>query len=279
LKHILQQTYRLPVRLGCIFTAFLIFSGCTLLPGMQNPSTAKMQLQTMHYSSPFIIPITESLLYSMASHYFYRIGYQDTLNVAIWQHPEFDRPIQQQFSQTAPTSNTLAGQFNYSVNSNGAIYFPLIGYVSVAGQTIDHVRNELTRRLKVYIRNPQVNISIAEYRSQKIYVLGEVNKPGVLYLNNEPMSIMDALMLSSSIDSNTGDPRFIYVVRGGVNYPIIYWLNANTPDRLILAENFRLQANDIVYVSAAVVTRWNRFLSQLLPTIQTVWFTKAITRR
>jgi polysaccharide export outer membrane protein len=44
-----------------------------------------------------------------------------------------------------------------------------------------------------------------------------------------------------------------------------------------MGERFQLKQNDIVVVSTAVVTRWNRFLNQLLPTLQTVWYTKAIT--
>lgn len=248
---------------------------------MQNPSTFRMQFQNVNSTYPTIIPITSSLLYSMPhSAYVYKIGRPDTLNVSIWQHPEFDRPVQSVntlSTSNASSTNIIPAQFNYSINSSGNIYFPLVGYVQVENKTVDQVRYELSKKLRTYIRQPQVNVSIAEYRSKKVYIIGEINKPGLLYLNNEPMSIMDALMLSGSIDLNTGDPRFIYVVRGNIECPIIYWLNGTTPDRLILAEKFRLQNNDIIYVSAAVVTRWNRFLSQLLPTVQTIWFTKSIT--
>lgn len=269
------------LRLSMLAFFFLLLAGCTLLPGMQNIGTPTMQLETMGYSRPVVIPITESLLASIPKpRYVYHIGRQDILNIVIWQPHEFDKPLEQfSRSQSNINRNQNTSPYNYTINPDGTLYFPLVGYLKVEGQSINHVRNRLSYRLRRYIKNPQVNISIAEYKSQKVYVLGEINNPGVLYLNNEAMSIMDALMLSSSIDQNTGDPRFIYVIRGDMPCPKIYWLNANTPDRLILAEHFYLQNNDIVYVSPAVVTRWNRFLSQLLPTVETIYFTKAITHR
>lgn len=279
MKLILYKAYDLIILSITIFTVLTVFTGCTLLPGMQNISMVRNPYKINNepkFGQPLIIPITAPFIARMSEPpYIYHIARQDILNITIWQHPEFDRPAAQTTMMTTP--NQIAGQVNYPINSNGNIYFPLVGYLHVEGKTIDEVRTELTKRLRIYIRKPQVNVNIAEYRSKRIYVLGEVNKPGLLFLNDQPLTILDALMLGGGIDLNTGDPRYIYIIRGNIYSPNVYWLYANTPDTLVLAENFRLHSNDIVYVSTAIVTRWNRFLSQLLPTLQTIWYTKAIT--
>jgi polysaccharide biosynthesis/export protein len=69
----------------------------------------------------------------------------------------------------------------------------------------------------------------------------------------------------------------VYVIRGNLTHPTIYWLDAKTPDALLLAEHFNLQSGDVLYVSSAVATRWNRVLNQLLPALQTVWYVRSIT--
>ncbi len=101
-------------------------------------------------------------------------------------------------------------------------------------------------------------------------------KSGFVPITDQPLSITDAISLSGGINPNSADPEHIYVIRGNIYRPTIYWLNAKTPDGLLLAEHFILRPGDILYVSSAPATRWNRVLNQLLPTIQTVWYTKAI---
>ena len=104
----------------------------------------------------------------------------------------------------------------------------------------------------------------------------EVMKPGFLPINDQPLTISDSLALTGGINPDSADPRYIYVIRGNYIEPLIYWLDAKTPDGLLLAERFSLQPRDILYVSSAPATRWNRALNQLLPTIQTIWYTKSI---
>ena len=163
------------------------------------------------------------------------------------------------------------------MNSTGRIYFPLNGYIPVAGKTVDEIRVTISQGLKKYIPKTQVNVRVADYRGQKIYVIGEVKKPGFLPLNDQVLNIADALALSGGMDPDSADPRYIYIIRGTIARPQIYWLDAKTPDKLLLAEHFSLYPKDILYVSSAPATRWNRMLQQLLPTVQTIWYTQAIT--
>lgn len=267
-----------------ILIAMMSFSlsGCTILPGMQNlnsSSIPKYRMKPTVITEPVIIPITPTLLATdPPPPYIYRIAPQDVLSIIVWQHPEFNPPIQQT-STVGSQSSQAAGVSGYLVNHAGSIFFPLVGNIEVAGKTVEQVRVELSHYLKTYVRNPQVMVRVADYRSKKVYVFGEVMRPGLLPLNDQPMTITDALTLTGSLDPNAADPRHIYIIRGDFIRPKIYWLEANSPEKLLLAEHFHLQPSDVIYVSSAIVTRWNRFLNQLLPTLQTIWYTKTITNK
>lgn len=68
------------------------------------------------------------------------------------------------------------------IDMRGNISLPLLGRMHVAGLALDQVEAELTSRLRAYLREPEVTVSIAEFRSQPVSVLGAVNNPGVLQL-------------------------------------------------------------------------------------------------
>lgn len=260
----------------------VVLCGCSIMPGMQNLDTTKMRklvVPERYEVHPTLIPITPSLIADQrVSTYFYRVAPADVLHINVWEHPEFNLVDTLPGAAAAPGVHGAAGQAGYLVNSSGRIYFPLVGYVIVADKTVDQIRAELTARLKKYIPNPQINVRVADFRGQKVYVLGEVAKTGFLPINDQQLTIADALALSGWLDPTAADPRYIYVIRGNFTCPQIFWLDAKTPDRLLLAERFSLQPRDILYISSAPATRWNRVLNQLLPTVQTVWFTKSVVQ-
>ncbi len=267
---------------GVVVSAVACLSGCGgIMPGMQNLDTSRMQKVVVPQKfqvHPILIPITPSLLVDQhITTYFYRVAPADVLNITVWEHPEFNAVA----TQTAALATTAgiqgaAGQPGYLVDSIGRIYFPLIGSIKVGGKTIDTIRADIARRLRQYVPKPQVSVRVADYRGQKVYVLGEVMKPGFLPITDQRLTISDALALTGGLNPDSADPRYIYVIRGSYIEPRIYWLDAKTPDGLLLAERFSLQPKDILYVSSAPATRWNRALNQLLPTIQTIWYTKSI---
>lgn len=265
-----------------VFCAVGFLSGCGLMPGIQNLDTAKMRKLVVPESisvNPTLIPITPSLIADQrVSTYFYRIAASDVLHINVWEHPEFNIAENLPGTATTPGVHGAAGTSGYLVNSSGRIYFPLIGEVLVADKTVDQIRVEISSMLKKYVPNPQINVRVADFRGQKVYVLGEVIKTGFVPINDQQLTIADALALSGWIDPAAADPRYIYVIRGNYTCPKIFWLDAKTPDRLLLAEHFSLQPRDVLYVSSAPATRWNRVLNQLLPTVQTVWFTKSVVQ-
>ncbi|HMI32163.1 MAG TPA: polysaccharide biosynthesis/export family protein, partial [Candidatus Limnocylindrales bacterium] len=89
----------------------------------------------------------------------YRIGAGDVLNVEVVGRKD------------------LSAQ--YTVGQDGVLFMPLTGGVSAEGKTANELSAELARRLSLYDRDiTQVNVSVSEFRSQKVFVLGAVLKPG-----------------------------------------------------------------------------------------------------
>ena len=254
---------------------------CGIMPGMQNLNTTQMHKYAAPERiavNPTLIPITPSLIADQrVSTYFYKVAPADVLHITVWEHPEFLIEVPTVGSNT-PGTQGAAGLPGYLVNASGHIYFPLIGYIAVADKTVDEIRADISKRLKKFVPNPQVNVRVADFRGQKIYVLGEVMKTGFLPITDQKLTMADALALSGWMNPDTADTSYIYVIRGDFNRPQIFWLNARTPDRLLLAERFCLQPRDVLFVSSAPAARWNRALNQIMPTVQTLWYTQAIVK-
>lgn len=104
----------------------------------------------------------------------------------------------------------------------------------------------------------------------KVYVMGEVLKPQAMLMVEGKLSLADALS-TAGVDQKAADSERIFVLRQGEEKPLAYHLDSSEPAGLILATAFPLQPLDVVFVSTSNVSRWNRVLSQMLPTVQTLW--------
>lgn len=118
----------------------------------------------------------------------YVIGPQDVLSISV-------------FNGTV-NETTLSGRF--TVESDGSINYPLVGRVSVAGKTLRTLQEEITKRLAAgFLVNPQVTILVEQYRSQSIFVVGEVRQPGKHTISGN-MSLLEALSQAGGTTASAG---------------------------------------------------------------------------
>lgn len=89
------------------------------------------------------------------------------------------------------------------VDFSGFIRLPLVGRIQAAGLTIDQLETELVRELKKYMRDPQVSVSVTEFRSQPVSVLGAVRNPGVLQVQGRK-TLLEMISLAGGIDPEAG---------------------------------------------------------------------------
>jgi protein involved in polysaccharide export with SLBB domain len=192
----------------------------------------------------------------------YYVGKQDLLMVRVWSDNDLNTGID--IKANDEKANGLV------VQNNGTIFYPYIGNIKVAGKSIEQIRVLLTEKLSEYISDPQISVSMSEYRSKRVHIMGEVRKPGTYPITNMSMSILDAMMLGE-INNRTADTEQIFVIRrtsvnnGAVSKPVIYRFDGGSADAMLLAGQFYLNANDVVFVAPAGVVSWNRVISNILP--------------
>ncbi|MBI5529177.1 MAG: polysaccharide export protein [Deltaproteobacteria bacterium] len=84
----------------------------------------------------------------------------------------------------------------YRVSSDGVINFPLVGKVKAEGRSPTELSDDLTAKLKDgFLKNPQVSIFVKDYNSKKVFVFGEVNKPGT-FAYDDDMTIIQAITIA-----------------------------------------------------------------------------------
>ncbi|WP_319782089.1 polysaccharide export protein [Oceanisphaera sp. IT1-181] len=351
----------------------VLLSGCTVIPGAhfsdsygtvvgkhpdRNLDLSKLiniypisAASLLSQSAPAPVKAsTDQALREQIANYDYLVGPGDILSVTVWDHPELTMP---------------AGQYRSSqevgnwVHTDGTMFYPYIGNLHVAGLKISEIRDLISHRLARYVESPQVDVTIAAFRSKWIYVTGEVKNPGTLSITNIPLTLVDAvsqvggltefadwqavilnrgeqslrfslrdlykegdvsqnilLQPNDVININRNDDSKVFVLgevgkqqtlsmgRNGKTLAEaladaegmsqitsdatgvfvfrrapqesgriadVYQLNAKNAAALVLADSFKLQERDIVFVTAAPVSRWNRVIDQLLPTLGGVY--------
>jgi polysaccharide export outer membrane protein len=149
-----------------------------------RPITAELVNEMALRQKSEFTELSKTLGAMSEDNYQYLVGSQDVLNITVWDHPELTIP-QGQFRNPDVAGNLIF--------QDGTIFFPYVGYLHVAGKKMPEIQDQLTRKLSVTIQNPQVSVSVAVYRNQKAYVVGEVNSPGPKAITNVPLTILEAI--------------------------------------------------------------------------------------
>jgi polysaccharide export outer membrane protein len=115
----------------------------------------------------------------------YRVGSADELKIIV-----FDEP-------------TLSGSFR--VDADGTIPYSLVGRVAVAGRTAREIEQLLTTQLlDGYVRQPRVTVEVAQFRSRKVFIMGEVRTPGQYALDGN-VTLLEVLALAGALTESAGD--------------------------------------------------------------------------
>ena len=116
-------------------------------------------------------------------------------------------------------------------------------------------------------------------KKNRAYVMGEVQKVGLVDLSGGEVNLVEALSSAGGLQALNASSRSIYVIRNTSDKRIdVFHLNAKNAMALAMAERFDLNAHDIVYVDASGLATWNRLISLILPSVQTVYYGVLTTR-
>lgn len=121
-------------------------------------------------------------------------------------------------------------------------------------------------------------IQVPDNSFDQVHIIGEVSSPGNYPLHYGRLNLAQALSAAGGLNLNTANPSRIFVFRGAYEKPRIFWLDAENPVSMLLATQFQLQPQDVVFVATAGISTWNRIISQILPTVQVLYETKVLTQ-
>ncbi len=173
----------------------------------------------------------------------YIIGNGDVLLIKVWQNPDLDDEV--------------------IVRPDGRISFALVGDVMATGLTISEFREDLTSKLKEFIRNPQVSISIKAIGGEKVIVLGQVRNPGVYQLTGKK-TVLEAVSLAGGFTEHAVVSS-VMLIEGGFEKPEPKRLNLTKALKYAdVSDNVVLGTDDMIYVPRKFIKDVNYFLQQFL---------------
>jgi polysaccharide biosynthesis/export protein len=209
---------------GVIFsTCCLFLVGSPLVIAEENPGQV---IIAQDKSAQGAIPeINPNLAMDISTTYI--LGIEDVVEISVWQRPEFTRKV--------------------PIRPDGKITIDLIGDIDAVGLTPMQLSAEIQTRLAEYVIKPQVTLSVADFKSKKVYVQGEVNRPGTVVIKGK-LSVLEAIAESNG-PTHLANLKKVNIIRGNLQNPEIIPVDFNA---IMLkgkaSENLLLQNGDVVYV-------------------------------
>ncbi len=148
----------------------------------------------------------------------YVLGPGDVLQITVWDHPELAAALGAQQQTNARPFDPAHG---FVIDEKGNLQFPYAGTFHVAGLTVEQVQQRVLELLSMPGRytQPQVTVRVESYRSNQVYVDGEVRTPGAVPINDVPMTVYEAINRAGGFTSNADESQ-LKLVRDGVSYPL-----------------------------------------------------------
>jgi polysaccharide biosynthesis/export protein len=173
----------------------------------------------------------------------YRIGPQDLLEVSVFLNQDLKREVR--------------------VNTVGQISLPLIGSVPAGGKTVQELESDLTAAYgKSYLQNPQVNVFIKEFTSQRVTLEGSIAKPGIYPITGRT-SLLQAIAIGGGTQALANETSVVvFRVVKGQRMAAIFDLK-----QIRQAEDPEIFGDDIVVVDKSQVKSTFRAVIESLPLV------------
>ena len=156
----------------------------------------------------------------------------DQLQVVVYRHTDISSPL-----NSTP----------YIVRPDGKVTFPLIGDIDVTGKTVTEFTRQLEASLAEYLVRPQVSVNILKLGTTRVYVLGEVKKPG-LYELEKSHRVLDALGKAEGFTEKAAKKK-IFLIRKGAEEPVLVNIN-NFLKKSDPSQNYVLNEGDCLYLTS-----------------------------
>ncbi|AJE04816.1 sugar transporter [Geobacter pickeringii] len=174
----------------------------------------------------------------------YRIQAGDQLDIKFFYNPELNEQM--------------------TVRPDGKISLQLIHDTPAAGLTPAELMGRLAELYRKELKNPEVVVIVRSFSDQRVYVDGELNKPGVFPLVGS-MTAMQAISQAGGLKETAGSAEVLVIRRGADNRPAIMTLNIDRVlDGTELSQDIVLHPYDIVYVPKSTIANVNQWVDQYL---------------
>ncbi|MCR4319591.1 MAG: polysaccharide export protein [Candidatus Brocadiaceae bacterium] len=172
----------------------------------------------------------------------FTLGPGDTIEINVWKNEELNRKA--------------------LIGPSGGFSYPFLGDIQVTGMSIFQLRQIITKGIAEYFVNPQVTINILSNQSKKIFVLGEVNRPGAFQMPG-PTNIIEAIAWANGFTHDAKE-RKVLLIRGDIKEPELKAINLNTAlKKGDTTQNLFLRPGDVVYVPATTFASAERFFRRI----------------
>jgi polysaccharide export outer membrane protein len=171
--------------------------------------------------------------------YEYIIMPQDRLLVTLYRNPEL--------ANDDYTNNSLAQSMQKNgilVNAKGYVTLPLVNKIKVAGLTQEEAAKKITDRYKKFLKIPTVYVEVL---NKRVYVVGEVNKPGPVKLDREKTTVLEAIAEAGDLTDSAVRDNIIVLSRNAQHRLYMRSVDLTHFDPQDFS-NMILKPNDIVYV-------------------------------
>ena len=152
-----------------------------------------------------------------------------------------------QVVQQADLGTRNGNDIMYAVRPDGYVSFPMVGPVKADGLTVDEFTAELQQGLSRYIINPDITVNVTKLGGIRVYVFGEINRPGV-YTLTKSSTVIDAIGAAGSFNWDTAKKKIYLIHQDNPEKPIPINLNRilQTGD---MSENYIMREGDVLYLT------------------------------